>query len=102
MIILNVPYAEKDQARELGARWEPKIKKWYVPDGVVSTPFELWMPEVPISPGTMYANAPSTKAKRAKADAMKPITAQVHVGTGTSDAPRVASPRPAGKPLPWE
>ena len=27
-IYLNVPYSEKDQAKELGARWDPDIKKW--------------------------------------------------------------------------
>ena len=30
MLILNVPYHEKDEAKSLGARWNPKIKKWYV------------------------------------------------------------------------
>lgn len=30
MLILNVPYSEKDAAKSLGARWNPEIKKWYV------------------------------------------------------------------------
>lgn len=30
MLILNVPYSEKDEAKALGARWNPQIKKWYV------------------------------------------------------------------------
>ena len=30
MLILNVPYSEKDEAKALGARWNPEIKKWYV------------------------------------------------------------------------
>lgn len=29
-LYLNVPYAEKDEAKALGARWNPRIKKWYV------------------------------------------------------------------------
>ena len=29
-LILNVPYSEKDQAKSLGARWNPELKKWYV------------------------------------------------------------------------
>jgi hypothetical protein len=41
--ILNVPYAEKDEARALGARWNPTRKKWYVPDGVDAAPFERWL-----------------------------------------------------------
>ena len=28
-IYLNVPYSEKDQVKEMGARWDPDIKKWY-------------------------------------------------------------------------
>lgn len=42
MIFLNVPYAEKDEARALGARWNPVRKRWYVPDGVDAAPFAKW------------------------------------------------------------
>lgn len=30
-VLLNVPYAEKDQAKALGAWWNNDLKKWYVP-----------------------------------------------------------------------
>lgn len=30
MLLLNVSYTEKDQAKKLGARWNPTLKKWYV------------------------------------------------------------------------
>ena len=30
MLILNLPYNEKDDAKSLGARWNPTVKKWYV------------------------------------------------------------------------
>lgn len=30
MFILNVLYHEKDEAKILGARWNPEIKKWYI------------------------------------------------------------------------
>ncbi len=26
---LSVPYSEKDDAKELGARWDASLKKWY-------------------------------------------------------------------------
>lgn len=29
-LLLNVPYSEKDYAKELGANWNPSLKKWYV------------------------------------------------------------------------
>ena len=31
-LLLNVPYAEKEEAKALGARWNPALKKWYVSD----------------------------------------------------------------------
>jgi len=40
---LKVPYAEKDEAKQLGARWDPKRKKWYVPQGVDPAPFARWV-----------------------------------------------------------
>jgi hypothetical protein len=43
MTFLNVPYAEKDDARALGARWNPGRKRWYVPAGVPLEPFEKWL-----------------------------------------------------------
>lgn len=43
MTFLNVPYAEKDEARALGARWNPSRKSWYVPPGVALEPFEKWL-----------------------------------------------------------
>lgn len=30
MLLLNVPYIEKDKAKKLGANWNPELKKWYV------------------------------------------------------------------------
>ncbi|MDJ0340417.1 DUF5710 domain-containing protein [Streptomyces sp. H10-C2] len=30
-IWLDVPYAEKDQAKQAGARWDPAAKRWYAP-----------------------------------------------------------------------
>ncbi|SFK38056.1 DUF5710 domain-containing protein [Caulobacter sp. UNC279MFTsu5.1] len=42
---LKVPYADKDQAEALGARWEPSRRCWYVPDGLDLQPFRRWFPE---------------------------------------------------------
>lgn len=43
MKILKVPYAEKDQAKALGARWNQDRKSWYVPDGQPTAPFAQWL-----------------------------------------------------------
>ena len=40
---LNVPFAEKDDAKALGARWDPAAKIWYVPDGMSTEPFTKWL-----------------------------------------------------------
>ncbi|MCA1856414.1 DUF5710 domain-containing protein [Massilia oculi] len=42
MLFLTVPYAEKDEAKALGARWNPTRRRWYVPDGVATEPFARW------------------------------------------------------------
>lgn len=44
---LHVPFAEKDEAKVLGARWDPVNKVWYVPDSLDNAPFKKWMPEEP-------------------------------------------------------
>lgn len=48
MIKLNVPYAEKDQARQLGARWDAALKTWYAPPGAMLTALERWLPKFDI------------------------------------------------------
>ena len=39
---LNVPYAQKDEAKALGAKWYASKKKWYVPSSLDITLFEKW------------------------------------------------------------
>lgn len=39
---INVPYKEKDEARQLGAKWDRSEKSWYIPSGVDQQPFEKW------------------------------------------------------------
>lgn len=41
---LNVGMIEKDAAKSLGARYNPDLKKWFVPAGVDLTPFQNWLP----------------------------------------------------------
>ncbi|MBX6318399.1 MAG: ribonuclease HI [Pigmentiphaga sp.] len=43
VVWLKVPYAEKDEAKALGARWSPAQKKWYVKDAADLTPFQRWL-----------------------------------------------------------
>lgn len=41
-IYINVPFPEKDEAKDLGARWDRSKKSWYVPIGVDRSKFEKW------------------------------------------------------------
>lgn len=43
-INLNCPYSEKDEAKFLGARWDPAKKVWYVENIEDLTPFAKWVP----------------------------------------------------------
>ncbi len=43
-IDLQVPFNEKDEARRLGARWDPAARVWYVPANLDGAPFEKWRP----------------------------------------------------------
>lgn len=42
-INLEVPFAEKDEAKTLGARWDPARKLWYVENKTDMSPFARWM-----------------------------------------------------------
>jgi hypothetical protein len=41
--VLNVPFAEKDEAKRLGARWDSARKKWYAPLGTDLALFSRWL-----------------------------------------------------------
>lgn len=40
---LNVPYKEKNEAKESGARWDPDNKKWYIRSGMFMGTFIKWI-----------------------------------------------------------
>jgi hypothetical protein len=43
---INVPYAQKDAAKALGAKWDASNKKWYVPADKDITLFTQWHNDV--------------------------------------------------------
>lgn len=62
MVFLNVPYAEKDAAKALGARWNPTRRRWYVPDGAATEPFAKWID------GAAAEGAPAAAARPGRVD----------------------------------
>lgn len=43
---LEVPFAEKDEAKALGARWDAASRTWYLSAGLDPAPFRRWLPGV--------------------------------------------------------
>lgn len=41
---IDVAYAERGRAKGRGARWDPGIRSWYVPQGVALDAFAEWLP----------------------------------------------------------
>ncbi len=52
---LEVPYREKDQAKALGARWDPLKKKWYIPEALLDQQdaFNRWLPQAQTSQASL-------------------------------------------------
>lgn len=43
-IDLIVPFSQKDEAKALGARWDPDLKVWYIPEGGDVAQLARWLP----------------------------------------------------------
>ena len=43
-IFLDTPFKDKDKVKALGARWDPALRKWYVPEGTDLQAFAAWLP----------------------------------------------------------
>ena len=62
-LYLSVPFAQKDEAKALGAKWDAALKQWFVPHGLDAAPFERWhsaeqpMPSVSPQRATRAGNA---------------------------------------------
>ncbi len=106
-IYLNVPFAEKDEAKRLGARWDAERKLWYTPDGVDNSPFARWFlvagggtadmrVNVPRAPG---AHCPSCKAALFGPVRFCPYCAQKQPDADIAPAPNTSStPNPTTPP----
>ncbi|WP_224962627.1 DUF5710 domain-containing protein [Geomonas subterranea] len=47
MKYLDVPSNEEDAAKELGAKFDADSNRWFVPDGLCTSDFNLWLPVEP-------------------------------------------------------
>lgn len=96
---LNVPYAQKDAAKALGARWDAAKKKWYVPIDKDITPFSQWHSDfVPRQTSSSVApKPPASKASTTKK------TASANPNSGVFTYPSIPDFAPyAGEEPPWD
>ena len=77
-IDLVTPFAEKEEAKALGARWDAAKKNWYVTDVEDLTPFLRWIPKAGKTPATPVVGVkrkPSTsKPPSRKSDESNKLT----------------------------
>ena len=43
-MLLKTEFTDRDDVKNLGAKWSAEHKKWYVPAGMDARPFSRWMP----------------------------------------------------------
>ena len=79
---LNVPYAQKDAAKALGARWDPANKKWYVPNGKDLALFAQWS----VDNETTDVSSPTKPATRAR---IAVASTNSHSSTGVITHPSI-------------
>lgn len=49
-IFLDCPFAEKEQVKSLGAKFDWQEKKWFIPPGLETEPFQKWLPQSMVPP----------------------------------------------------
>ncbi|WP_407278957.1 DUF5710 domain-containing protein [Aromatoleum evansii] len=87
---LKVPFAEKDQAKKLGARWDAGRKIWYVEGKDDLAPFARW------SPTPHDASAGDVRTQKGASGRNQDSSGTVQVGSKYVEHPRVCDC------LPWE
>jgi len=87
---LKVPFAEKDDAKKLGARWDAGRKIWYVEGKEDVAPFSRW------SPTPHDASVDDVRTQKRVAAKNQDSSGQVRVGSHYVEHPRVCDC------LPWD
>ena len=108
-INLNTPFAEKDQAKALGARWDVARKTWYIENVEDLRPFKRWIPSI-----TNWDEDEAAKAKKRPAKTKKPSPPSPSTAASAKSAkPKTKKSLPVTGPeaahmhcgcnvLPWE
>ena len=95
-INLVTPFAEKDDAKKLGAKWDSQRRCWYIVDVADLAPFMRWIPDL------VAASAESTAASNVvPVAAKKPASARITT-TAVTEKPKKAVPHCGCQVKPWE
>ncbi len=88
-IYLNVPFAQKDEAKALGARWDAVPKKWFVPADKDIALFARWQAEAGAaqSPKSKPASAKTGSSSKNTAAGVKTHAAAKDFVAYNGDAP---------------
>lgn len=86
-IFIDVPFAEKDLVKSLGARFDYLTKKWYIPDGIEHSNFKKWLNgdiidpllEDVITPSTYNTNTKETEPNTIQSKSLSMLLAEVSV-----------------------
>ncbi|MDO8263725.1 MAG: DUF5710 domain-containing protein [Gallionella sp.] len=89
-IDLKVPFAEKDAAKALGARWDADRKIWYVKDVADLTAFMRWIPDLKAATGGPKLQATDIGNATAK------------LADGIMPGPATLAPHCGCNVLPWQ
>jgi len=87
---LKVAFAEKDEAKKLGARWDAARKLWYIDGHLDASLFEKWQPT------PHDASATESPAQKRNVPRQAAPAGNVHVGSRFVELPRVCDC------LPWD
>jgi hypothetical protein len=94
-IDLVTPFADKDAAKALGARWDGTRKVWYISDVKDLTPFLRWIPDTAAATGDSAREpvSPPTKSTvKTSGESLPPI----------KTTPSVQIPHCGCDVLPWD
>lgn len=93
---LKVPFAEKDAAKQLGARWDAANKLWYVQDKADMAPFAKWSPTPRDTSAPAATRSATRPASRPTASSASPVAGLTIIGSQYTEQARVCDC------LPWD
>lgn len=101
-INLVTPFAEKDAAKSLGARWDSAQKTWYITNVADLTPFLRWIADADTATATATVTAPSVPRGPAVRTPNRSSTATAPGSGGTVTSSTIVVLRCGCAVLPWE